>query len=103
MPGSTFGHIFRVTTFGESHGGGVGCVVDGVTPGVELSEGDIQEQLNRRRPGQSTVTTTRSEPDLVKILSGLYEGKTTGTPIASAIAKNSAESAVKKKRGLASL
>ena len=81
MPGSTFGHIFRVTTFGESHGGGVGCVVDGVTPGVELSEGDIQEQLNRRRPGQSTVTTTRSEPDLVKILSGLYEGKTTGTPI----------------------
>ena len=81
MAGSSFGTFFRITTFGESHGGGVGVVVDGVTPGVELSEADIQVQLDRRKPGQSSVTTPRSEPDTVQILSGVFEGKTTGTPI----------------------
>lgn len=81
MPGSSFGHIFRITTFGESHGGAVGVVIDGATPGVELSETDIQLQLDRRKPGQSSVTTPRDEPDAVRILSGVFEGKTTGTPI----------------------
>jgi chorismate synthase len=81
MPGSTFGHLFRLTTFGESHGGAVGVVVDGATPGLDLDEADIQAQLDRRKPGQSSVTTPRSEPDTVHILSGLFEGKTTGTPI----------------------
>jgi chorismate synthase len=81
MPGSTIGQLFRITTFGESHGGAVGVVVDGATPGVELSEADIQAQLDRRKPGQSSVTTPRSEPDVVQIRSGLFDGKTTGTPI----------------------
>ncbi len=79
--GSTFGEIFRVTTFGESHGGAVGVVVDGATPGVELGEPDIQAQLDRRKPGQSDITTTRAEPDVVHIVSGLFEGRTTGTPL----------------------
>ncbi len=81
MPGSTFGSLFRITTFGESHGGAVGVVVDGVTPGVELAEADIQKELDRRKPGQSDVTTPRKETDEIHILSGLFEGKTTGTPI----------------------
>lgn len=81
MPGSSIGQLFRITTFGESHGGAVGVVVDGATPGVELSEADIQTQLDRRKPGQSSVTTPRSEPDIVQIRSGVFEGKTTGTPI----------------------
>jgi len=81
MPGSSFGHLFRVTTFGESHGGAVGVVVDGVTPGLELCEADIQVELDRRKPGQSSVTTPRSEPDRVQILSGVFEGKATGTPV----------------------
>ncbi len=81
MAGSTFGHLFRLTTFGESHGGAVGVVVDGCTPGLELAEADVQVQLDRRKPGQSDVTTPRAEPDIVNILSGLFEGKTTGTPI----------------------
>ena len=81
MAGNTFGHLFRVTTFGESHGGAVGAVVDGATPGIPLSEEDIQVQLDRRKPGQSEVTTPRSEPDTVQILSGIFEGKMTGTPI----------------------
>ncbi|MFP4354598.1 MAG: chorismate synthase [Phycisphaerae bacterium] len=81
MAGSTFGHLFRLTTFGESHGGAVGVVVDGCTPGLELSEADIQTQLDRRKPGQSDVTTPRAEPDIVNIMSGVFEGKTTGTPI----------------------
>jgi len=81
MPGNTFGHLFRVTTFGESHGRAVGVVVDGATPGVELCEADVQAQLDRRKPGQSSVTTPRSEPDTVHILSGVFEGKMTGTPI----------------------
>lgn len=81
MAGSTFGHAFRITTFGESHGGAVGVVVDGATPGQTVSEADIQVQLDRRKPGQSDVTTPRAEPDTVKILSGVFEGRTTGTPI----------------------
>ncbi|MFW6138110.1 MAG: chorismate synthase [Spirochaetota bacterium] len=82
MPGSSFGRIYRITTFGESHGRGVGVVVDGVPPGVSISEDDVQQQLDRRRPGQSRVTTPRNEPDRVEILSGVFEGKTQGTPVA---------------------
>ncbi|MFA7566129.1 MAG: chorismate synthase [Alkalispirochaeta sp.] len=81
MAGNSFGQAFRITTFGESHGGAVGVVVDGVTPGVEISETDIQEQLDRRKPGQSSITTPRTEPDTVHMLSGIFEGKTTGTPL----------------------
>ncbi|MBT3375544.1 MAG: chorismate synthase [Lentisphaerae bacterium] len=81
MSGNSFGSIFRVTTYGESHGGAVGVVVDGATPGVDLCEADIQCDLDRRRPGQSDVTTPRAETDTVRILSGVFEGKTTGTPI----------------------
>ena len=82
MAGSTFGTLFRVTTFGESHGGAVGAIVEGATPGVELSEADVQKQLDRRKPGQSHLTTPRQEADRVEILSGLFEGVTLGTPIA---------------------
>ncbi len=81
MSHNTFGHLFRVTTWGESHGPSIGCVVDGTPPGIALSEADIQPFLDKRRPGQSKFTTQRQEPDQVKILSGVYEGKTTGTPI----------------------
>ena len=79
--GNTFGQLFRVTTFGESHGGGVGVVIDGCPPTIELSEAEIQRELDRRRPGQSKVTTQRKEPDHCEILSGVFEGKTLGTPI----------------------
>ncbi|KAI4384037.1 hypothetical protein MLD38_009809 [Melastoma candidum] len=79
--GNTFGTFFRVTTFGESHGGGVGCIVDGCPPQLALSEADIQGDLDRRRPGQSRITTPRKETDTCKIYSGLSEGLTTGTPI----------------------
>ncbi len=81
MPGSNFGTLYTITTFGESHGGAVGVVVDGVPPGVELHEQDIQKELDRRKPGQSQVTTPRKESDTVHILSGLFEGRTTGTPL----------------------
>jgi chorismate synthase len=81
VSGNTFGLIFTVTTFGESHGLALGCVVDGCPPGMELSEADIQGDLDRRRPGRNRHTTQRNEPDQVKILSGVFEGKTTGTPI----------------------
>jgi len=81
MSGSTFGLLFRVTNFGESHGPAIGCVIDGCPPGMELSEADIQPDLDRRRPGTSRHVTQRNEPDQVEILSGVYEGKTTGTPI----------------------
>ena len=81
MSGSTFGLLFRVTNFGESHGPAIGCVIDGCPPGLELSEADIQPDLDRRRPGTSRHVTQRNEPDAVEILSGVYEGKTTGTPI----------------------
>jgi len=81
MAGNTFGSLFTVTSFGESHGAAIGCVVDGCPPGLALSEGDLQHDLDRRRPGTSKYTTQRREPDEVKILSGLFEGVTTGTPI----------------------
>lgn len=79
--GNTFGHFFRVTTWGESHGGGVGVVIDGCPPRVKLSEADIQPDLDRRRPGQSSIVTPRKEEDAVEILSGTFEGQTLGTPI----------------------
>ncbi|HEY0820449.1 MAG TPA: chorismate synthase [Rhizobacter sp.] len=82
MSGSTFGTLFRVTNFGESHGPAIGCVIDGCPPGMALSEADIQPELDRRRPGTSRHVTQRNEADAVEILSGVYEGKTTGTPIA---------------------
>ena len=81
MSGNTFGTLFAVTNFGESHGPAIGCVIDGCPPGLSLSEADIQGDLDRRRPGTSRHVTQRSEPDAVEILSGVYEGKTTGTPI----------------------
>ena len=81
MSGNRFGTLFQYTSFGESHGPAIGCVVDGVPPLIELSEADIQGFLDRRKPGQSKFTTQRKEPDEVKILSGVFEGKTTGTPI----------------------
>jgi len=79
--GNTFGQLFRITTWGESHGGGVGVVIDGCPPLVELSEADIQPDLDRRRPGQSSIVTPRKEADAIQILSGVFEGKTLGTPI----------------------
>ncbi len=81
MAGNSFGQLFRVTSFGESHGPALGCVVDGCPPGMELSEADLQRDLDRRKPGASRYTTQRREDDAVKILSGVFEGKTTGTPI----------------------
>src|ERR1044071_5779566 len=85
--GNTFGQLFRITTWGESHGGGIGVVVDGCPPSLELSESDIQPDLDRRRPGQSKIVSPRKEPDKVQILSGVFEGKTLGTPI-SLLVKN---------------
>jgi chorismate synthase len=81
VSGNTFGTLFRFTSWGESHGPAIGCVVDGVPPRLPLGEADIQRYLDRRRPGQSRFTTQRQEPDQVKILSGVFEGVTTGTPI----------------------
>ena len=81
MSGNTVGRSFCVTTFGESHGVALGCIVDGCPPGLALQEADIQRDLDRRRPGQSKFTTQRKEPDAVKILSGVFDGRTTGTPI----------------------
>ena len=81
MAGDTYGRLFTVTTFGESHGPAMGCVVDGCPPGLALSEADIQTDLDRRRPGRSRHVTQRQEPDQVKILSGVFEGVTTGTAI----------------------
>ena len=81
MAGSSFGKIFRITTWGESHGKGIGVVVDGCPAGLQLCDEDIQKYLDRRKPGQSKFTTQRNESDTVEILSGIFEGKTTGTPI----------------------
>ena len=78
---NTFGHIFRLTSFGESHGAAIGGVIDGCPAGIELDFDFIQQELNRRKPGQSKITTSRKEDDEVQFLSGIYEGKTTGTPI----------------------
>ena len=82
MAGSTYGTILKVTTWGESHGKGIGVVVDGCPAGLPLTEADIQVYLDRRKPGQSKFTTARQEGDVVEILSGVFEGRTTGTPIA---------------------
>jgi len=81
MPGNSFGNLFRITTWGESHGLALGVVIDGCPAGLEISRDDIQSELDRRRPGQSKITTQRKEPDSVEILSGIFEGKTLGTPI----------------------
>jgi chorismate synthase len=85
MAGNTFGELFKVTTFGESHGPAIGLIIDGVPPQLALSEADIQVDLDRRRPGQSKIVTQRQEADKVEILSGVFEGKTTGTPLAMII------------------
>ncbi|THJ25623.1 MAG: chorismate synthase [Nitrospira sp. CG24E] len=92
MAGNTFGHIFTVTSFGESHGPAIGCVVDGCPPGLALSTEDIQQDLDRRKPGTSRHVTQRQESDTVEILSGVFEGKTTGTPIALLIRNEDARS-----------
>lgn len=81
MAGNSFGQLFRITTFGESHGAVIGVVVDGCPSGLQINEADIQEELDRRRPGQSGITTPRKEADRIHILSGVFEGKTTGTPV----------------------
>jgi chorismate synthase len=90
--GSTFGHLFRITTFGESHGGGVGVVIDGCPPLLKISPEEIQFELDRRRPGQSKITTPRNESDTCEILSGVFAGKTTGTPIAILVRNKDARS-----------
>ncbi|HHD74609.1 MAG TPA: chorismate synthase, partial [Nitratifractor sp.] len=82
---NTFGLKFRLTTFGESHGKAIGCIVDGVPAGLDIDEAYIQGELDRRKPGQSDLTTARKESDKVEILSGTFEGKSTGTPIAMVI------------------
>lgn len=90
--GNTFGHLFRITTYGESHGGGVGVIVDGCPPRLELAAEDIQFDLDRRRPGQSKITTPRKETDTCEILSGVFEGKTLGTPISILVRNKDARS-----------
>ena len=92
MSHNTFGRLFRVTTWGESHGPAIGCVVDGCPPGIALDETDIQPWLDRRRPGTSRFVTQRREPDQVRILSGVYAGVTTGTPISLLIENQDARS-----------
>src|SRR3989338_4920810 len=82
MASNSFGRHFTITTFGESHGTAIGVVVDGVPPGIAVSTADIQKELDRRKPGQSAVTTQRKEDDAAEVLSGIFEGKTTGAPIA---------------------
>ncbi|GBF79738.1 chorismate synthase [Aphanothece sacrum] len=90
--GNTFGQLFRITTFGESHGGGVGVIIDGCPPRLEITETEIQFDLDRRRPGQSKITTPRREADICEILSGVFEGKTLGTPIAILVRNQDARS-----------
>ncbi|MFM6059483.1 MAG: chorismate synthase, partial [Microcystis aeruginosa] len=90
--GNTFGRLFRVSTFGESHGGGVGVVIDGCPPRLEISEEEIQIDLDRRKPGQSRIVTPRRENDLCEIISGVFEGKTLGTPIAILVRNQDARS-----------
>lgn len=92
MSHNTYGHLFRVTTWGESHGPAIGVVVDGVPPRIDLNEADIQPWLDKRRPGQSRFTTQRQEPDTVEIQSGIFEGQTTGTPISLLIRNQDARS-----------
>ncbi|HEV2096236.1 MAG TPA: chorismate synthase [Chthoniobacterales bacterium] len=88
--GNSFGQLFRITTWGESHGGGVGVVIDGCPPRIQISEADIQVELDRRRPGQSTIVTSRDEADRCRILSGVFEGQTLGTPISILVMNNDA-------------
>lgn len=90
--GNTFGHLFRITTFGESHGGGVGVIIDGCPPRIEISAAEIQVDLDRRKPGQSKITTPRKEDDRCEILSGVFDGKTLGTPIAILVRNKDARS-----------
>jgi chorismate synthase len=90
--GNSFGHLFRVTTYGESHGGGVGVIIDGCPPRIEISEAEIQVDLDRRKPGQSKITTPRKEEDRCEILSGVFEGKTLGTPISILVRNKDARS-----------
>lgn len=92
MAGNTFGTLFKVTTFGETHGKSVGCIIDGCPAGLSLAESDIQKDLDRRRPGQSEITTQRKEEDVVEIHSGVFEGKTTGTPIMLSVKNKDARS-----------
>src|SRR4029079_1296567 len=92
MAGNSIGEIFRVTTFGESHGAGIGAVIDGCPAGVEISAEEIQKDLDRRKPGQSHITTQRKESDTVQILSGVFENKSQGTPIALFIPNEDAKS-----------
>ena len=90
--GNTFGHLFRITTYGESHGGGVGVIIDGCPPRIEISEAEIQVDLDRRKPGQSKITTPRKEEDKCEILAGVFEGKTLGTPISILVRNKDARS-----------
>ena len=92
MAGSSFGTLFRFTTWGESHGPAIGCVIEGTPPRLTLDAAEIQHWLDRRKPGQSRFTTQRREPDQVKILSGVFEGRTTGTPISLLIENEDARS-----------
>jgi len=92
MSDNSFGHLFRVTTWGESHGPAIGCIVDGVPPGLKLAEDDIQSWLDNRKPGSSRFVTQRKEPDQVEIVSGVFEGKTTGTPVSLMIRNQDARS-----------
>ncbi|MEN6421053.1 MAG: chorismate synthase, partial [Smithella sp.] len=92
MSGNTIGHVFRVTAWGESHGVALGAVVDGCPPGLNLNESDIQEALDRRKPSAAVSSTTRKEGDRVEILSGIFEGKTTGTPVSLMIKNVDAKS-----------
>ena len=92
MSDNSFGHLFRVTTWGESHGPAIGCIVDGVPPGLKLAEDDIQSSLDNRKPGSSRFVTQRKEPDQVEIVSGVFEGRTTGTPVSLMIRNQDARS-----------
>ena len=93
MAGSTYGNIFKISTWGESHGKALGVVIDGCPAGLPLCEEDIQLYLNRRKPGQNSLSTPRKEDDLVEIMSGVFEGKTTGTPISLIVRNTSQKSA----------
>jgi len=92
MPGNSFGHTFRITTFGESHGTALGVIIDGCPSGITIDEAFVQSEMDRRRPGQSNIVTQRKESDQVQILSGVFEGKTTGTPISMVIFNADAKS-----------
>ena len=92
MAGNTFGSVFRVSTFGESHGPAVGCILDGCPAGIVLDEAVIQRELDRRRVGQSKVSSQRREPDVVQIMSGVFEGRTTGASIAMVVMNTDAKS-----------